>query len=109
MNSDLAKENDMTLSQMAREKALDIVFNTRPCLPNDWDVVMVADFNDREGFGDSFVVGDPYCGYSNDYVCSALRSLQRQMYDMAARTLYKVCKLAGTEPANNSSNLTHGE
>jgi hypothetical protein len=68
---------------MAKEKALDIVFNTRPHLPNDWDVAMEADFNDREGFGDAFVVGDPYYGYSNDYICSTLRSLHGQLYGMA--------------------------
>jgi hypothetical protein len=87
----------MTLLQLSKEKALDIVFNTRPHLPNDWDVAMEADFNDREGFGDAFVVGDPYYGYSNDYVCSTLRSLHDQLYGMAEAAISTVHESASKE------------
>jgi hypothetical protein len=79
----------MTLLQMSKEKALDMVFNTRPHLPSDWDVAMEADFNDREGFGDDFVVGDPYVWYSNDYVCGNLRYLHGQLYSMAEAAISK--------------------
>jgi hypothetical protein len=84
----------MTLLQLSKEKALDIVFNSRPNLPTDWDTVMEADFNDREDFGDDFVVSDPYYGYSNDYVCSTLRSLHGELYSMAEAAISKVRNLA---------------
>jgi hypothetical protein len=51
---------------------------------------MEADFNDREGFGDGFGLGDPYGGYSNDYVCSILRSLHGQLYGMAEAAITPV-------------------
>jgi hypothetical protein len=94
---------------MAKEKALDIVFNTRPHLPNDWDVAMEADFNDREGFGDAFVVGDPYYGYSNDYVCSTLRSLHGQLYGMAEVAISTVHESASKEAKHQPHFTTEGE
>jgi hypothetical protein len=90
--------------------ALDVVFTNRPYLPNDWDMVMEADFNDREGFGDNFVVSDPYDGYSNDYVCATLRSIQQQLYSMAEAAINKVHELATKELNNgNTISTTEGE
>jgi hypothetical protein len=96
----------MTLLQLSKEKALDAVFVNRPNLPTDWDVVMEADFNDREGFGDDFVVSDPYYGYSNDYVCGTLRSLQGQLYSMAEVAINKVHDLAAKHRTNGNTNFT---
>jgi hypothetical protein len=88
----------MTLLEMSREKALDIVFDARPYLPTDWAAVM-AD-KDDEDFPEAFAVGEPYCGRSNDYVRAALLSLQGHLYSMAQCTIAKAYELA-------SSDLSH--
>jgi hypothetical protein len=79
---------------MSREKALDIVFDTRPYLPTDWAAVMVD--KDNEDFPEAFAVGEPYCGRSNDYVRAALLSLQGHLYSMAQCTIDKVRTLANS-------------
>jgi hypothetical protein len=99
----------MTLLQLSKEKALDIVFINRPHLPTDWDVVMEADFNDRESFGDGFVIDDPYGGYSNDYVCSILLSVQSQLYSMAEAAISTVHESASKEATHQPHFTTEGE
>jgi hypothetical protein len=88
----------MTLLEMSREKALDIVFDARPYLPTDWASIMVD--KDDEDFPEAFVVGEPYCGRSNGYVRAALLSLQEHLYSMAQCTIDMVRTLA-----NSNSNV----
>jgi hypothetical protein len=87
----------MTLPQLAKEKALDIVFTSRPNLPTDWDTVMAANFNDRDGFGDDFVVLSLFRGYSNDFICATIQRLHEDLFSMAHHAIDKVYELSCKE------------
>jgi hypothetical protein len=92
----------MTLQQLAKEKALDIVFKLRPNLPTDWDTVMSQDSDDdHDGFGDGFVIWYPYKGYNNNFICITLQFLYEDLFSMAQYAIDRVYELASKELANN--------
>jgi hypothetical protein len=99
----------MTLQQLAKEKALDTMFTSRPNLPTDWDIVMGLKGYDCDGFGDGFVVWVPFSGYTNDYVCMTLRFLYEDLFGMAQYAIEKVYALAGKELANTNETNEKGD
>jgi hypothetical protein len=97
----------MTLLEMSREKALDIVFDTRPYLPNDWYVFMEAGGDETP---EGFVVGEPYCGRDREYIRASLLELHSQLYNMAECAIQKVCDLASRHaPSGNHIFINAGD